>query len=108
MTVACYEDGNNEKSNNNEDMVCLLLKTEVGRSYIKSHNRSHAKSYIRSHNHKSYNHSVTPGQTVVCLVLVLFLTFNFSNCKQSKTEFTNLINPTLISNFLFGSIYIIC
>ena len=39
MTAVYYENGNNDKSDNNKDKVCLLLKDDVGGSYVRSRPR---------------------------------------------------------------------
>ena len=41
MMAACYKSGNENKSDDNEDKVCLLFKNDVGGSRIKSRTRSH-------------------------------------------------------------------
>ena len=40
---------------NNENKICLLLKDDVGGSYV----RSYARSRVGSYDHRSYNHGVT-------------------------------------------------
>ena len=51
MTAACYKSGNNDKSDNNEDKVCLLFKDDVGGSRIRSR--------VRSYNPGSCDHGIT-------------------------------------------------
>ena len=41
MTAAHYESGKNDKSDNNKDKVCLLLKDDFGGLCIRSRTRSH-------------------------------------------------------------------
>ena len=48
MTMSCYKSGDNNKFDNNEDKVYLLLKDDIDGSYI----RSRARSYnLGSHDH---------------------------------------------------------
>ena len=60
MMAACYKSSNNDdKSDNNEDKVCLLSKKiRFGESCVKSHARSYARLHARSYDHRSCNNGV--------------------------------------------------
>ena len=51
MTTACYKSGDDDKSDNKDDKIYLLLKDDVG--------GSHVRSRARSDDLGSYDHSVT-------------------------------------------------
>ena len=62
MTAIFYKSYNN-KSNNNEDKVCLLLRRWGLVDHVLDHVLDHMldymlRSYARSHDHKFYNYDI--------------------------------------------------
>ena len=59
MMVVCYKGGIDDKSNNNKDKICLLLKNEVGGLRVRLYTRLRVRSLVWTHDYRSYNHGVT-------------------------------------------------